>query len=241
MAKRPTVSLLPVRTLDREGFKTFLDKPAYTLASDGSIGWKTKQELEASAFFITTLCDQGLSRTAIVAKLRTGHRAPPCYVIEDIIKRYRSVQHMPSASTVMELRLAGWPVTRIAKERGCTVDDVRAMLEHELRHLEGPVEQYALEVARTDQFFAALQPQIAAGNLAAIQVAVRISEHKLAVIQTQMEAAKAIRSGSQTLTQLLGELDAEGLSDERPNEIQDVGPQSQGDDGSSIASSITDP
>lgn len=240
MAKRPTVSLLPVRTRDSESFKDFLNKPAYTLASDGSIGWKTKQELESSAFFITTLCDQGLPRTQIVAKVRATHRAPPAYVVEDIIKRYNSVKHIPSTSTVMELRLAGWPVTRIAKERGCTVDDVRAMLEHELRHLEGPVEQYALEVARTDVFFAALQPQIEAGNLAAIQVAVRISEHKLAVIQTQMEAARAIRSGSQTLTQLLGELDAEGLSDERPNEIQHE-PESESDDGSSIASSISDP
>lgn len=213
-----------------EDGKVFAANHSYTRTVNG-ITWKDKRDLDHGYSRLIALYKKGASEKEMVLKTKL-----PVRTIKDVISMYKLVEHYPDTATILDRRLAGRTIQQIATEFGISTEEIRGMLEIELRDMEGPAGQYAVEVARCEKFFSKLMPEIETGNFQAMQLAIRISEHKLAIIQTQIEAAKAISSSKLSLSAILHELDNEQHEQKRlTNESRE-----REDESGGYASSITD-
>lgn len=225
----------------------FLRVPGYKRV-DGIVTWRDRRDLDAGYQRVVQMVEQGKT----VAQIQSATKLP-VFVVRDVRRRWIACRRYPATQTVLDQRLAGMTMAQIARQHGIDVQSVREMLEAELHQMEGPAGQYALEVARAESLFAVLAPEIKKANFQAIQLAIRISEHKLSVIETQIQAAKAISKAGKTLSQILSELDAEveeeqhqkrlanNLADGERDESQgDAGGGEAGDDEDEPAGSIDD-
>lgn len=231
------MALMAVPPEEADTREKFLNNPRWVKGA--KLTWQDKRDLEVGYARILSMHRQGQHTNAISAKLSL-----PIYQVKAIIQAWKAVEHYPSTPEVLKLRLSGRSITMIAANYGLTTDEVRQMLEGEIKQMEGPTGQMAIEVARTERYFEVLEPEIAKGNMTAIQLAIRISEHKMAVIQTQIETSHAISNAVKSLSDVLAELDAEttpprSLEHEATLHPSD-GPQEQSDDGSSPAASVED-
>lgn len=221
----------------------FLETPRYTRKQGERLTWMDKRDLEMGYGTVLRMHRHDKMSIGDIAK-RTKL---PVATVKMVIRDYNLCSHFPSTPEVLKLRVSGKSISQIAQHYGLTTAEIRDMLDGELKQMEGPVGQMAIEVARAERYFEVLEPQIEAGNLAAIQMAVRVAEHKMAVIQTQLETSRDIANAKVSLVDILNQLDAETVQ-QRPAlpagvvheaEATDI-PKGTGDDDSSPATSVED-
>lgn len=208
-----------------------LRQARYSILPDGTLKWKEVRDLEQGWQEIRRLKSLGKSQRDIAA---TTHL--PVAVVASTLKRWASVAGFPTSQDVLDARVSGFTVPEIARRHNCTSDDIKALLEAEIQQMEGPAGQYAIEVARCERFFKVLEPMVAQGSMNALATAIRISEHKLAVIQTQIEAAKAINGSARLLNTVLDEIDTEDRAAEARKEL----PHEEAPEGGSRPRSIVE-
>lgn len=241
--RAPGGVLVPIDTNDAR--KDFLQKPGYTRRAGKRLTWMDKRDLEMGYGSVLKLHREGDTYQQISKKLRLA-----VYMVKNIVQDYMACSHYPSTPDVLRLRVSGKSITQVAVHYGLTTDEVREILDGELRQMEGPVGQMAIEVARAERMFELLGPAMDRGELPAIQMAVRVAEHKMAVIQTQIETTRDIAKSKTTLTDILNELDAEvvarkpalqqdGVSREEARHVKEVRIQ-EPDDGGGAATSVED-
>lgn len=199
-----------------------LDPPAkYSLTPDGKVKWQEVRDLEAGWTLIKEDAKKNLTSTSI-----SKRRGIPQPVVREVMTRWQGVKGFPTSKDIVDMRVTGHTVQQIARHYQITIDDVKAMLNAELAQMESPTEQYAVEMYRMERYFKAIEDKIQTGDIRAVVVGIRLSEHKMAVLQSQLEAASNIADAAHLLTNVIQEMEDEAptpqLTHEPMNLIESI-------------------